>query len=192
MNAHGVAVGHSSVGSVFQQSDHHVPIRLWSYHALTRSASTGEFVRRMAACPHRGKGYSHLVVDREGTVRSLETPCPLVQVRRPDRPEGMYCVNRYFLDPISEADRRPPEKLADANARAEFLDDALAAEERFDADAMWELLRAHGDPASVCRHGGEDVSHTEYSLLMLPRQGRVFVSHGYACEEDVEEIGLLG
>jgi len=34
MNAEGVAVGHSSVGSVFQQSDRHVPIRLQAYDAI--------------------------------------------------------------------------------------------------------------------------------------------------------------
>ena len=45
MNAEGVAVGHSSVGSIFQQSDHHVPIRLWAYECMLKSRSTEEFVR---------------------------------------------------------------------------------------------------------------------------------------------------
>jgi len=195
MNAHGVAVGHSSVGSVFKQSDRHVPVRLWSYHALKNSRTTGEFVEAMSARPLRGKGYSHLCLDRMGTVRSLETPCPLVQVRDPDHPDGMYCVNRYFLSPLRGADRRTPAKKANADARAELLDRTFESNTGFDTDAMWSLLRSHERPASICGHGETDGDradgrHTEYSLVMAPRQGAVFVSHGYACENTDETRAL--
>ncbi|MCK4590475.1 MAG: hypothetical protein KAT86_01875, partial [Candidatus Latescibacteria bacterium] len=63
MNAEGLAVGHSSVGSVFQQSDDHVPIRLWAYEGMMHSRTTAEFVRHMISLPTRGKGYSILCVD---------------------------------------------------------------------------------------------------------------------------------
>lgn len=195
MNAHGVAVGHSSVGSVFQQSDRHVPIRLWSYHALKSSETTGEFVETMSARPLRGKGYSHLCLDRTGTVYSLETPCPLVQVREPDHPKGMYCVNRYFLEPLVDVDQRTPAKKANADARAALLDEKFESGTDFDADAMWSLLRSHEQPANICGHGetdGDSVDgrHTEYSLVMLPQQGTVYVSHGYACDEEYEAMSV--
>jgi len=67
MNAEGLAMGHSSVGSVFQQSDHHVPIRLWAYECMMRTRTTAEFVRELGAVPTRGKGYSILCVDRQGS-----------------------------------------------------------------------------------------------------------------------------
>ncbi|MGC9319794.1 MAG: C45 family autoproteolytic acyltransferase/hydrolase, partial [Armatimonadota bacterium] len=87
-NAEGLAVGHSSVGSVFGQSDHHVPIRLWAYEGLMRCRSTEEFVRHMCSVPTRGKGYSSLAVDAGGVMCSLESPCPLTQVRWPEPGEA--------------------------------------------------------------------------------------------------------
>ena len=98
MNAEGVAVGHSSVGSVFQQSDDFVPIRLWAYECMMQSRTTSEFVRRLSQLPTRGKGYSHVCVDAEGVMCSIEAPCPTMQVRNPE-PDArhMNCVNCYQL-----------------------------------------------------------------------------------------------
>ncbi len=122
MNAEGVAVGHSSVGSIFQQSDRHPPIRLWAYEAMMHSRSTGDFCRRMTSTPLRGKGYSIVCVDREGTAVSLEAACPVVQIRRPSSPGGINCVNCYQSDELSDADQRKPGDKENALARAAALE----------------------------------------------------------------------
>lgn len=182
-NAEGVAVGHSSVGSVFGQSDHHVPIRLWAYEGLFRCRTGEEFVRHMCALPTRGKGYSSLVVDPGGYICSLESPCPLAQVRWPEPGETyMNCSNYYQLPALSEADRRTAEGKANAIARAEMLDARFkgGAGGR-DLEAMKQVLAYHGDPG-ICRHGGHDMSHTEYSMIGLCAERKALFLHGYPCE----------
>ena len=190
MNAEGVAVGHSSVGSIFQQSDHFVPIRLWAYECMLRSRNTADFVRRMTSIPTRGKGYSIVCVDREGVAVSIEAACPIAQVRRPGSERGhVNCVNYYQLPSLSEADRRKPPAKPNAIARGKFLDERFTADLDFSLDDMKALLRHHGDP-SICRHGGADLSHTEYSMIGLPRSGRVLYYHGCPCEGEYAELRL--
>ncbi len=182
-NAEGVGVGHSSVGSVFGQSDHHVPIRLWAYEGLFRCRSGEEFVRHMCALPTRGKGYSSVVVDASGYMCSLESPCPLGQVRRPEPGETyMNCSNYYQLPALSEADRRPPEGKVNAIARAEMLDARFrGGKGGRDLEAMKQVLAYHGNPG-ICRHGAHDRSHTEYSMIGLCAERKALFLHGYPCE----------
>lgn len=189
MNGEGVATGHSSVGSRFQQSDTHVPIRPWMYKALLEAKTTADYVAKMISVPLRGKGYSIVCVDRHGAMRSLEAPCPIVQVRASHQPGGMNCVNCYQLPPLQEADRRPERGKANALARQAFLEKAIDEAETLDLDYMVSLLRHHGDP-SICRHGNGDGSHTEYSTIGLPAEGRVLYVDGYACESDYLELSI--
>lgn len=188
VNAEGLAMGHSSVGSVFQQSDHHVPIRPWGYEGMLTCRTTAEFVRHMAGRPTRGKGYSVLCVDRGGAACSVEAPCPIVQVRRPTSELAhMNCVNHYQLAALSEADRRDEQGKRNSKARQHFLDEWLRANDDFSLEGMKGLLRHHG-PISMCRHGDNDGSHTEYSMIALPRSGRVLYLDGYPCEEEFTEF----
>jgi len=190
MNAEGLAVGHSSVGSVFQQSDRHVPIRPWAYEAMLACRTTEEFVRFMASRPTRGKGYSMVCVDRKGVACSVEAPCPIVQVRRPegDVPHT-YCVNCYLSRPLTEADRRKPEGKVNALSRSRFFQGKLAEPLDFSVADMKAILRHHGDP-SICRHGGKDLSFTEYSMIGLPQERRVLYLDGSPCEKKYLAVGL--
>lgn len=188
MNAEGLAMGHSSVGSVFQQSDSFVPVRLWAHGGMLRCRTTAEFVRHMSSRPTRGKGYAWVVTDRSGDSVSLEVPCPLTQVRRGVHPEShVQCVNCYQLPALREADRRNPAGKEMALKRWTMLDEQLAAGGEYDLEHMKSLLRYHGQP-SMCRHGGHDMSHTEYSMIGLPTQGRVLYYHGYPCEGEYSGV----
>lgn len=189
-NAEGLAVGHSSVGSVFGQSDHHVPIRLWAYEGLFRCRTVAEFVRHMCALPQRGKGYSSLAVDATGAMCSLESPCPLTQIRLPEPGETyMNCSNYYQLPALAEADRRPPEGKRNAIARARMLDERFLGNDRRSLSDMLEVLRYHGDPG-ICRHGAHDVSHTEYSMVGICAQRKALYLHGYPCQQEFLEVQL--
>ena len=192
LNEEGLAIGHSSVGSVFQQSDHFVAVRLWAYEALSRCRTTREFVREMTSRPLRGKGYAWVAVDAEGDARSLEAACPLVQVRLPDLDEGIACVNCYSLPQLADADRRTPGGKANAHRRRAFLDEAIPKHARHGITGMMELLRSHDAEAPICRHGDNDSegSHTEYSMIGLPDQGRALVFHGYPCTGEYTEIAF--
>jgi hypothetical protein len=181
-NAEGLAAGHSSVGSVFDQSNHHVPIRLWAYEGLMRCRTAVDFARFMCSLPTRGKGYSSVIVDAGGGMCSLESPCPITQVRMPDEGQTyMNCVNYYQLPPLAEADRRPPAGKNNAIARAKMLDEQfLGASKRSLAD-MKAILRRHDAPA-ICRHGGDDGSYTEFSMIGLCAERKALFLHEYPCE----------
>ncbi len=190
MNAEGLAVGHSSVGSIFQQSDEYVPIRLWAYEGMMHSRTTADFVRHMIRLPTRGKGYSILCVDRKGATCSIEAPCPIMQVRGPDAGHRhMNCVNCYQLPTLSEADRRDEAGKRNAQARWRLLDRKLSEEMDFGLEDMKKLLRHHGDPG-ICRHGERDGACTEYSMIGLPQIGRVLFLDGNPCENEFSEIAL--
>lgn len=190
MNAEGLALGHSSVGSVYQQSDRHVPIRLWGYEGMMRCGSTAKFVDHMAATPTRDKGYSIVCVDRQGVTCSIEAPVPVVQVRRARHPAGhMHCVNCYQLPALVEADRRTPEGKANAVARWRWLDEWLEGSEDFSMEAMRGLLASHDEPA-ICRHGVKEASITEYAMIGLPQSGQVHYRHGFACDGEFEVVQL--
>ncbi len=190
MNAEGLALGHSSVGSIFAQSDHHPPIRLWGYEGMLRCRTTGAFVEHLSGLPTRDKGYSIVCVDRAGVTCSIEAPVPLVQTRRARHPDGhMHCVNCYQLPHLAEADWRTPEGKRNARDRWDFLDGWLAQSEDFSLVAMRGLLRHHGSPA-ICRHAPDDPCVTEYSMIGLPARGEVHYRHGLACEGDYEVVRL--
>ena len=190
MNAEGLSVGHSSVGSVLQQSDRHVPVRLWAYAGMMQCRTTGEFVRHMTAEPTRGKGYSILCADSAGTVCSIEAPCPLAQVRRPSGASPhMHCVNCYQLPPIAHADRRTPEGKADALARWRFLDAQLSSLSEPGLEEMKRLLRHHGAP-SICRHGESEQARTDFSFICLAASGRLLCVDGRPCGGEFEEVVL--
>ena len=190
MNAEGLAIGHSSVGSTYEQSDHHVFIRLWAYECMMRARTTAEFLRLFGSRPTRGKGYTILCVDAQGLMCSIEAPCPLMQVRFPD--EGarvMNCVNYYQLPHLWNADRRPEQGKLNAIARRHTLDQLEQSLPDLGLASMQGALRHHGD-VSICRHGGGDGSHTEYSMIGIPRQGKVLYCHGYPCEEQYSDIAF--
>jgi hypothetical protein len=191
MNAAGLAMGHSSVGSVFQQSADHVQVRLWAHWGMLTCRSSAAFAAHMAARPTRGKGYAWVVVDADGDALSLEVACPLTQVRRGSHPDGhLHCVNIFQLPALAQADRRKPDMKTLAFARRDTLDSHLADGGAWDAAHMRTLLRSHGEPG-VCRHGAHDVSHTEYGYLCLPQAGCLEIAHGYPCAQDFRVVPVI-
>lgn len=189
MNAEGLAVGHSSVGSRLQQSASHAPVLQWMYWQMLRCRDAAEYLRALASTPLYGKGFTQLAVDRGGRICSPEIPCPLVQCRRP--PAGataMHCVNHYQLPELAHLDRRSPEGKAYSLARQSLLERECAAGDRSLAH-MRRILSLHGAPA-ICRHGGADLSWTEYSLIGLCSQGRLLVADGPPCTVPYAEIDV--
>jgi hypothetical protein len=55
---------------------------------------------------------------------------------------------------------------------------------------MKKMLRYHGNP-SICRHGDEDGSYTEYSMIGLPQSGRVLFLDGNPCENEFAEVTII-
>ena len=189
LNAEGVAVGHSSVGSGLQQSRDHTPILQWMYWAMLNVRSAAEYVRMMTSRPTLGKGFSQTIVDRGGSMYSGEFVCPLAQIRRPESgAQAMNCVNYYQLPFLEGLDRRTPEGLANAHARRAFLDRAVGEGDR-SVEHMKRLLQHHGDD-SICRHGAGDTSHTEYSVIGVTEERKLLVADGNPCQTEYVGVAI--
>lgn len=187
LNAEGVAVGHSSVGSRLQQSRSHVSILQWMYHAMLTVHSAAEYAQTMVSRPTLGKGFSQAIVDRQGSMYSGEFVCPLAQIRRPEPGvRAMNCVNYYQLPFLEGLDRRTPDGLANAHARRDFLERAVGEGDR-SIEHMKRLLRHHGGD-SICRHGGGDLSHTEYSVIGVTAERKLLVADGNPCQTEYAEV----
>lgn len=187
MNAEGVATGHSSVGSKFQQNPYHVSVLHWLYQSMFQIKNVTDYVNHVTTLPLRGKGFSQIVVDAEGHMASGELACPLAQIRWPKPGEvGMNCVNHYQLPNLEGMDAREPAGLANSKGRQAFLDTAIPDGDQ-SLNHMKRLLRHHGD-YSICRHGGKDTCFTEYSMIGLPKERKVLFVHGYPCEQEYREI----
>ena len=188
MNAEGLSIGSSSVGSVLQRSRKYVPLRFWSYLAMQRCRNTGEYVEAMTERPLRGKGFSLLCVDRHGTAVSLEAPSPLMQIRRPGGLPVMNCVNCYQLPALADMDLRTPEAKRNAFARIALFEEECGRDGVFDLERMTKLLRHHG-ATNICRHGDEeDPGETEYSYICLPQKGEVRFLAGNPCRGEYSSV----
>ena len=188
INAEGLSIGHSSVGSAFQQSVYHFPIRLWGYEGLKKCRDTAEFATWMSSTPMRGKGYTILCIDREGQTCSLEAPCPLIQIRQPASGQTvMNCVNCFQLPTLAKTDNRSAEGRANAWARAKFIEEMFSQNEPINIEKMKQLLRYHGRP-SLCRHGGKDMSYTEFSYIAVPAKAKVLFFDGNPCSGEYSQL----
>ncbi len=183
MNAEGVAVGHSSVGTKFHQSLYHAPLLQWLYWGMFHYRSADELARHVTSAPLRGKGFSQVTVDKKGGMFSGELACPLAQIRKPtDGDVGMNCVNHYQLPFLKNMDRREEKGLAYSQGRQRYLEAAVADGDR-SIEHMKKILRHHGD-ISICRHGGKDLSYTEYSMIAVTSEAKFLYTDGYPCEEE--------
>ena len=101
----------------------------------------------------------------------------------------MNCVNYYQLPTLADADRRTESGKCNAKARQGFLKQSLSELFDYSLVDMKRILRHHGQP-SVCRHGGADDSHTEYSMIGLTQSRRVLFVDGTPCQDTYQEIQL--
>lgn len=189
INAEGLASGHSSVGSRFIQHQHNVAVRLWIYEGIRTAKTTKDFALHLTSAPVYGKGFSQVVVDKEGKMCSPEIACPLVQLRWPSEEDTtMNCVNCYQLPQLENFTNRNPEGLENANGRKAYLQKAHSGGD-LGLEHMKCILRSHGEYA-ICRHGGRDLSHTEYSMIGIPREAKALYLSGNPCEAEFKEIWI--
>lgn len=189
INAEGLCYGHSSVGSIFPQSDHHVDYRFWAYEGMLRCSSTKAFVQHMMRHPLSGKGFAAVVVDRSGDTLALDAALPNVYPREPESPRGTYCVNCYLRPELRNADRRPIQGKMHAFARSHYLSTLLDDEsETLSVARMKALLRLREAPI-ICRHGETfDHFHTDCSMIGIPSRGELLYVSGAPDESEYASV----
>jgi hypothetical protein len=184
MNGHGLTVGGSSVGSIFQQTLIHPPIEAGLYEMLYSCATVVEATRFLLRYPYVGKGYNFALVDARGQGVVLECACPLTQVRRPGPGQDIiFCTNTYKLPSLLHADLRPPVGKAYSERRYRYLEQQLF-EERVPrtVQEIKTLLSAHGPAGGLCRPiDQDDPSQTYMSVVTLPAERAFWFTEGRPC-----------
>lgn len=181
MNVHGLTLGGSSVGSVFQQSIHNPPIEVALYEMLCTCAEVEEAIRFLQRYPYVGKGYNLVLADAKGAAVVLEAASPLIQVRR--RAEGedaIFCTNTYKLPALLEADLRPPHGKMYSEKRWNYLQRKVWRERvPRTVEQMKALLSAYGPDGGLCRPiDPDDESKTRMSIVTLPAKREFWVADG--------------
>lgn len=185
MNGHGLTVGGSSVGSVFQKSLSHVPIDDLIYEMIASCATVEEGIRFVQRYPTFGKGYNFVLADAKGQGVVLECACPLTQVRRPEPGRDViFCTNTYKLPALLHADRRTPQGKAHSEQRFHYLERKLY-EERVPrtVEQIQTLLAAHGPDGGLCNPAFEgDELKTRLSVVTLPAERAFYLADGRPCD----------
>ncbi|MBI3946549.1 MAG: hypothetical protein HY321_11565 [Armatimonadetes bacterium] len=190
MNAAGVANTHGSVGSVFDRTGPRIDVRLWGYHLMRTCATTRAFLEGMLRGSLTGKGFSIAVGDAAGDTLVVEAALPLIAYRDRGRP-FVYSTNLYATEALKNADRRSAAARLVCQYRTGYLrwmEENRPPRTLADVQAV---LSSH-EPWAPCRHGGSHLSHTEWSLIALPRARRVLVSNGPPCDADYQAFSIEG
>ena len=183
MNAEGLANTHGSVGSVFDKSGRRLDVRLRLYQLLRTCRTTREFIEGLTSGPGlTGKGFNILVMDRGGDAAVVEAAVPLIAWRRSSE-AFIYSTNHYLAAPLEHADTRTPDGRRTSVYRLGYLDWRAEVDPPTDLAEMQALLASH-EPWAPCRHAGPHVSVTEWSMIALPRAGRVLLAPGPPCETE--------
>ena len=190
VNEYGLAVGNSSVAVSDRQ-----PAGL-AFHTVYRQAllncrTTEEAMAFMQRHHQNAHGIVLVLVDGDGALGCLEkspTRCAPVAADSP----WVAAANTFRTAEMRPLEVASREKQAEAERRYQTLD-TLAARCAGSAtlDDLTACLRYHGEPASICRHGGRDLSHTRESYVLLPAQRAMYVgARGYACQVEMHRFEL--
>jgi hypothetical protein len=185
MNDHGLTLGGSSVGSVFQQTLDHPPIEAALYETMVSCATVSQAIRFLLCHPYVGKGFNFVLVDEQGQGVVIECACPLTQVRHPEPgQDAIFCTNTYKLPPLLHADLRPPPGKEYSERRYHYLEHKLfEARIPRTVNQIKALLSAQGPDGGLCRPiDGGDPSKTRMSVVALPRERSFWFTDGSPSE----------
>ena len=190
VNEHGLAVGNSAV--VVSDSR---PVGV-AFHTVYRQAllccrTTEEAMTFLQRHHQNAHGIVLLLVDGDGALSCLEKS-PTRSARVAAENPWVASANTFRTAEMRPLEVASCEKQAESERRYQTLD-ILAAQCASSAtlDDLTACVRYHGEPASICRHGGRDLSHTRESYVLLPAQRAMYVgTRGYACRAEMHRFDL--
>lgn len=186
MNGEGVANTHGSVGSKFDKAGERVDIRLAVMHAMDRCRNASEFLETLSQFPLTGKGFSIAVGDKAGHTFFIDAAVPKL-VKRSENVPFAWSTNLYSAPEVEFADARPADYRPFCVKRSEYI--AQQPVPRNVADVE-KILADHSSCYAPCRHGGDAHSVTQWSMIALPRQGKLLLASGFPCSTSYRTISL--
>jgi len=130
-------------------------------------------------------------VDATGNALSVEkSPTRQAILRTTENWVGS--ANVFTTASLREVMTKTPKQIKESQGRRETM--ANFAAKVGTSATINDLLafnRSHGPPASICRHGGKDGSHTRESYVLLCRERRMLAStRGYPCKAEIHSFSL--
>lgn len=186
MNAEGLANTHASVGSVFPKSGLRMDIRLRMYQLMQFCRSAGELEQKLREVPLTGKGFAIAVGDARNDAFFLDAAVPELAVRA-RRENFAWATNLYMTPCLRHADTRPADRRDHCVKRYEYIRRQPVPQ---NLSQIRDLLSDHSSPYSPCRHGGETLSVTTWSMIAWPRKRSVLYTDGNPCMNSCREIIL--
>lgn len=159
---------------------------------LVHCATVGEALAAIRRFTHTGSGLL-ILADAEGAVAAVELGHRRVGIEHRDRGR-VGRTNHFVLPEMAPANLLAPDSAASrANSalRFEALGPMLDALPTAAADAAH--LLAHHDPAqqaSICRHGGPDLSTTIAGAIYDTRARRLYAAQGNPCAAPWRQFDL--
>ncbi|NMA42607.1 MAG: hypothetical protein GX946_04415 [Oligosphaeraceae bacterium] len=179
MNEEGLANTHGSVGSKYDKSGLRLDIRLAMMQGMTQCRTTRELLDFLQRIPLTGKGFSIALGDKSGETCFLDAAVPRL-VTHSHNVDFSFSTNLYRAAEVANMDQRTEAVRALATRRSAYIEKLQHKPE--DLEQIQGLLRDHSSPWAPCRHGGESVSVTRWSMICLPQAGQVFVADGFPCQ----------
>jgi len=179
MNAEGLANTHGSVGSKFDKSGERLDIRLAMMQGMTQCRTVKEFLEYLRSVPLTGKGFSIALGDVSGETCFLDAAVPELVTRSHNEPFS-FSTNLYRAPEVADMDQRTEAARALAMRRTAYIEGQ--ARQPGTLDEVQVLLSDHSSPWAPCRHGGESVSVTQWSMICLPEKHEVLVADGFPCQ----------
>jgi len=188
MNADGLANAHSSVGSIFDRAGEKMDVRLWTYHLMRRCSTTQQFVERIEGVPITGKGFNIVLNDPIGDTCVVEAAVPEINFR--NRRDGfVFATNHFVTEPFKNADGRTHQQKVISQNRYNHLETVGQHSPPKDQLGIETVLKSH-DMWGPCRHGENQVSHTQWSMIGLPQEKLLLVSDGPPCKHAYHPFDL--
>ena len=103
----------------------------------------------------------------------------------------VFATNHYISSELLTADRRQPKAKDVSVYRYGYLAWRRAVSPPTDQRQIRDILRSH-EPWAPCRHGGAHIDYTLWSMIALPSQGILRVSHGAPCGAEYVEYHPTG
>ncbi len=186
MNSEGLANTHASVGSVFPKEGLRLDIRLGMYQLMQKCRTVEELTNGLREIPLTGKGFAIAAGDIHNHALFIDAAVPILAVRS-GKDDFAWATNLYMAPEVHHADMRPADRRKHCLKRYEYISEKTAPQ---NIDDLKALLSDHSSPYAPCRHGGEQLSETKWSMIADLHRRTVLYTDGNPCNNPYEEISL--
>ncbi len=190
LNDHGVALCVNKLSS----SDNRVGIpNQLIFRKILQQGTMGESLGVLLYAK-RATGMNYVVMDREGEALDIETTATGYDLIYGFN--GFVAHSNHYITEKLKPFERLPACFVDSIPRFNRVSKLLLKRQAVSFDSIQEIFRDHSNfPHSICRHSDERLDEsarmkTIASVIMNPREGKLWCSFGNPCESPYLEYAI--